>query len=377
MPVESASFIADLNAAYPAGTEVKSEGDDHLRLLKTAIQGTFPGFAGRVSRSVTKSAGYTVVLNDASVLFNCTAALTLSLTAAATLGNGHNFTVHANGGAVTIDPNGAETINGATTLVVPDGSVYTIFCNGTSFVAIVIPSEGRSDITMHATTMDLWAGPAIRNGTGSAVTMTGMANAPQAGARRTLIPPAGTIITDGAVFDVDGDASYTTLAGDRVEFEAVTVSTFKAHITRANGTAVVGSSFATSAEVKTGTESAKAIAPDALLAAQGFTARYNSGNQTITAGGQLVLAHGLGREPILITAWLKCLTAQHNYSIGDKVWITPLTTLGRGISPVADATNLTLRFGNDGNTFLVADKSTGASVAITDSYWALVMEAFA
>lgn len=100
-------------------------------------------------------------------------------------------------------------------------------------------NEARADIAMHATTMDLWAGPNVLNGTGSAVTMTDIVDAPQAGARRTLIPIVATVITDGAVFDVDGDANYTAAAGDRVEFEAVTVSTFKVHITKADGTAVV------------------------------------------------------------------------------------------------------------------------------------------
>lgn len=41
MPVESATYIRDLNASYPAGTEYKSQGDDHLRLIKSTVKNTF------------------------------------------------------------------------------------------------------------------------------------------------------------------------------------------------------------------------------------------------------------------------------------------------------------------------------------------------
>lgn len=96
-------------------------------------------------------------------------------------------------------------------------------------------NEARGSVAMHATTMDLWAQSNIIDGTGSAVTITAIANAPQAGARRVLYPIAGTIITNGATFAVDGAANYTTAAGDALEFEAITTSTYKVHITKKNG----------------------------------------------------------------------------------------------------------------------------------------------
>ena len=97
----------------------------------------------------------------------------------------------------------------------------------------------RGSIVQHATTMDLWALPNTLDGTGSAVTITAIINAPQAGARRVLYPITGTIITNGATFSVDGGANYTTLAGDSLEFEAVTASTYKVHIIQANGGSTV------------------------------------------------------------------------------------------------------------------------------------------
>lgn len=49
MAVESAPFINSLNAAKPDGSEPKSEGDDHLRLLKSSIKATFPNITGAVN----------------------------------------------------------------------------------------------------------------------------------------------------------------------------------------------------------------------------------------------------------------------------------------------------------------------------------------
>jgi hypothetical protein len=42
MTVESASFISQLNSSLPAAGDLKSEGDDHMRLIKSVLQGQFP-----------------------------------------------------------------------------------------------------------------------------------------------------------------------------------------------------------------------------------------------------------------------------------------------------------------------------------------------
>ncbi len=49
MTVESVTYIDDLNASYPAGTDVKSEGDNHIRNIKTALKNTFSAVAGEVT----------------------------------------------------------------------------------------------------------------------------------------------------------------------------------------------------------------------------------------------------------------------------------------------------------------------------------------
>lgn len=44
MTIESASYISQLQPSYPADGDIISEGDNHLRLLKTVLQGQFPNF---------------------------------------------------------------------------------------------------------------------------------------------------------------------------------------------------------------------------------------------------------------------------------------------------------------------------------------------
>jgi hypothetical protein len=47
--VESVTYINDLNASYPESGTGVSDGDDHIRNLKTAIKATFPNVNGAIS----------------------------------------------------------------------------------------------------------------------------------------------------------------------------------------------------------------------------------------------------------------------------------------------------------------------------------------
>jgi hypothetical protein len=54
MGLEAATFIHQLNAAWPTGAaDPKSQGDDHLRLLKSTLQATFPNVTGAVTATHT------------------------------------------------------------------------------------------------------------------------------------------------------------------------------------------------------------------------------------------------------------------------------------------------------------------------------------
>jgi len=49
MSVESATYVNQLDSSKPASGDPRSEGDDHIRLLKSTIQATFPNITGAVT----------------------------------------------------------------------------------------------------------------------------------------------------------------------------------------------------------------------------------------------------------------------------------------------------------------------------------------
>jgi hypothetical protein len=87
----------------------------------------------KASVYAAKSGDYTALASDDNAIHRFTAAATLTLTAAATLGANWHYAVIADGGDVTIDPNGAETIDGSATLVIKNGYSVEIICSGAAF----------------------------------------------------------------------------------------------------------------------------------------------------------------------------------------------------------------------------------------------------
>ena len=110
----------------------------------TGTQAAALAALGALSGSQTsKSSNYTVVAADRGKVIECTATLTLSLTAAATLGGAFPFLVMNSGsGTVTIDPSGSETIDDKTTISVAAGKSVLVVCNGAEFYTVGADSGG-------------------------------------------------------------------------------------------------------------------------------------------------------------------------------------------------------------------------------------------
>ena len=53
MGLETGSYISDLVATNPTSADPKSQGDDHIRLLKSVLKTTFPALTGAVTVSQT------------------------------------------------------------------------------------------------------------------------------------------------------------------------------------------------------------------------------------------------------------------------------------------------------------------------------------
>jgi hypothetical protein len=54
MPLESASFVNQLDQTRPTATDVKSEGDDVMRLIKSTLKNSFPNVGGAMNASQTE-----------------------------------------------------------------------------------------------------------------------------------------------------------------------------------------------------------------------------------------------------------------------------------------------------------------------------------
>ena len=54
MAIETFEYIDDLNVANPTATDNVSEGDDHLRGLKTTLKNTFPNVTGAINATETE-----------------------------------------------------------------------------------------------------------------------------------------------------------------------------------------------------------------------------------------------------------------------------------------------------------------------------------
>jgi len=101
-------------------------------------------------------------------------------------------------------------------------------------------NTSRFTVASAATTADIWASPGGNevDFTGTA-TVTDFPDAPRAGASRILHCAGAVVFTNNANLFVQGAANYTAAAGDVVKVHAISVSTFRLTILKANGQAVV------------------------------------------------------------------------------------------------------------------------------------------
>ena len=137
MSVESATYINSLNASYPAATDPKSEGDDHLRLIKSAVKATFPSITGAVSATqleINQLRGITsgvVSKDDVQTLTNKTftgyAETVYAVSGTTPVLSPVNGTIQTWTLSGNSTPTAGAWSNGQSiTLMVDDGTAYTI-----------------------------------------------------------------------------------------------------------------------------------------------------------------------------------------------------------------------------------------------------------
>lgn len=291
-----------------------------------------------VSGKVTSQGGaYTALAGDRSKLIRFTADATLTLTAAATLADGWFVEVQADGGAVTIDPNGAETINGAATFALADGESVQLRCNGTSFFATSIsrvPADETTVISLGGggtISIDSTYNQALAQ-TGDGLTLSLDAPATLGNGFWFDVEALGTVVIDGDGALVNGAATITLLPG---EFARVYCNgaAFTARITPAQPTIInITSSTAVDAyDVPTG--------------ATGFILKVES-FIPVTANSTLCLQYGTNGSGGAFTTSSNYFTVGGNSRSSSST--TDAFTTTSTVAFIGRATSDTAAFGNSG-----------------------------
>lgn len=263
----------------------------------------------------------------------------------------------------TITPTGNIVLNDNVSVSLGTGSDATLGHNGSNTVFQNITGDLR-----------------LYSSTGSVVLG-------HSGAGSTFLTANGTSVVVRAV-DVPRltvNASGISVSGDVVASGNLTTNTINGSSLSVSG-AVTGASasgawIASVAEAQAGTDNTQIMTP--LRTAQYVTnllatRLYVSPEQTITSGGLLTLAHGLGAAPSIVAMRARCKVSEGGWSVGDEVHLDMnQSDAGTTIynSVWSDATNIYVRYASAG-PIKFANKSTGAPIVVTNSNWKLVVRAW-
>lgn len=142
MALETANYVGGLVATNPTATDPKSQGDDHLRLIKAVLLNAFAGFPGMIVVTGTEAQGatasdYTLTLSPAPAAYTSPMLAVFKAT-------------HANTGAATVQIGALGTkpliaVDGTALKSgdIESGGLVAVFYDGTSF--FLISGNDRAD----------------------------------------------------------------------------------------------------------------------------------------------------------------------------------------------------------------------------------------
>lgn len=173
MPLETGTYLQDLDQSNPAGGDDRSQGDNHLRLIKSTLKNTFPN-ASKAFRFPTTAASVVSALaptfpDDQNKLFPISAAGgAITVTLPDTTAGG---TVHEDGfnlgfvktdssaNTIVISPASGKLINGATSLTLTSQweQAYLTWCKTTSqWIALTPSIMQHLQLKAAANLLQLW-----------------------------------------------------------------------------------------------------------------------------------------------------------------------------------------------------------------------------
>ena len=163
MALESTTYIDGLVTTNPTGTDPRSQGDDHIRLVKSTIRSTFPNVSGAMTATHTELNlidGYTgttaeLNYNDVPTLGTVEASKTVTADAV-------GITKKLKTQEQTEIVNAVGTVSGATAINFALGNVATaVLASGGSFTISNAPTSGiygkfKLILTNGGTVADPW-----------------------------------------------------------------------------------------------------------------------------------------------------------------------------------------------------------------------------
>ena len=182
MALESTTYIDGLVTTNPTGTDPRSQGDDHIRLVKSTIRSTFPNVSGAMTATHTELNlidGYTgttaeLNYNDVPTLGTVEASKTVTADAV-------GITKKLKTQEQTEIVNVVGTVSGATAINFALGNVATaVLASGGSFTISNPPSSGiygkfKLILTNGGTVADPWhASVKFAGGTTPTLTASGV-----------------------------------------------------------------------------------------------------------------------------------------------------------------------------------------------------------
>ena len=182
MALESTTYINGLVATNPTGTDARSQGDDHIRMVKSSVKATFPNLTGAVTATHTELNlidGYTgttaeLNYNDVPTLGTVEASRTVTADAS-------GVTTNLKTKKQTEIVNAVGIVSSSTAINFALGNVVTaILASGGAFTISNAPSSGiygkfKLILTNGGTVADPWhASVKFAGGTTPTLTTSGI-----------------------------------------------------------------------------------------------------------------------------------------------------------------------------------------------------------